>query len=203
MRILSACWVALAFGLAGCCGSHECHPKSESTAATETCTEGDCCEKTSPTTAPADQTEVAAVALKTVKFDAFEKEIQANQGKIVFAYQWTNANPASRKNLPVLLALQKKYSKEGLIGLTASSDLAKNGKDALKHLEEIQCVLGNYLQDETDVSDGWTSCFGCCGFPSLVVFDRAGKKAASFEVTELPFDLATLEKAITPLLNAK
>ena len=197
MRAVLLCYIGLLF-LAGC-HCHLCESETKS-AAKEGCTECGCTEMSR--TAILDKKDEAAadITLKTVKFDAFMKDIKAQSGKVVCAYQWTNANAACKKNLPVLIELQRKFAKD-VVFMTVSSDLAKDGPGALKHLEAIKCDLVNYLEDENDTVDGWTSCFGCCGFPGLVVFGRDGKKAATFEATELPFEAATIEKTLVKLIK--
>lgn len=165
--------------------------------------DGDCCCALPGRAALLEHTDKTegAVALKTVKFEAFMKDVQAHKGKVVLAYQWSTTSAPSKKNLPTLLELQRKH--KDVVLVTVSSDLEKAAKDVLKTLQEGNCTVANYQQDEKDVVDGWTSCFGCCGFPTLIVFGRDGKKAASFEVTEAPFEAATIEKTLVSLLEAK
>jgi hypothetical protein len=189
--------------LAGCY-CHECQTKSEkpTTSAAQSDSspcDGKCCAL--PSRASLTDAE-DPIALKTVKFDAFTKDVARHKGKVVLAYQWTNASAASKKNLPILLELQRKH-KDAVVLLTVSNDLEKATKDVLKTLQDGKCAACNYRQDEKDVVDGWASCFGCCGFPSLVVFGRDGKRAASFEVTEMPFDPAAIEKSLAKLLEVK
>ena len=91
----------------------------------------------------------------------------------------------------MLIELQRSMPARARLPRRAATPKASS--ESLKHLKEINCQLVNYLQDENDTVDGWTSCFGC-GFPTLVIFGRDGKRAATFEVTELPFEAATIEK---------
>jgi hypothetical protein len=207
MRALAFCCVPVVLTLAGC-ADHDCRPapKAETrSTADDSCSDGVCCGEISraallqKNSAKNDN----AVALKTVKFDAFQADLKAERGKVVCAYQWANTSAASKKNLPMLLELQRKFAKDGLVCLTVSNDPAKKSAETLKHLESVPCGLANYLQDETDAVGGWTSCFGCCGFPVLVVFGRDGKQAATFEVTELPFEAVTIEKTLVKLLDAR
>lgn len=196
------------------CGSHDCSSKpTREVASSETecpsgeCTTGDCCSTVSRaallTNASAASDTAQAIGLKVVKFESFQKDVKAHAGKVVCAYQWSEASAPSKKNLPVLLELQRKLGKDGVVFLTVSSDPKKASKEALQALETAKCDLVNYQQDENDTVDGWTSCFGCCGFPALVVFGRDGKKAATFDVTELPFNPGEIEKTVVKLLNVK
>jgi hypothetical protein len=212
MRMLTLCWIVFAFTLAGCYSSHECATKSTAQTNKDCCPTGDCCpgDCCSPpsraqilNTAEEADKDAKAIELKTVKFDAFMKDVKAHNGKVVCAYLWTNASGPSKKNLPLLLELQQKHAAAGLVCLTVSSDAKDASTEALKHLESAKCALANYRQADDDVVDGWTKCFGCCGFPVLIVFGRDGKQAASFEVTELPFEAATIEKTLVKLLNSK
>ena len=206
MRALSWLWIGLPFLFVGCCGSHDggstCTPTPKS--AGEECTEGDCCRAPSRSeiVARSEETE-SAVALKTVKFDAFMKDVKAHKGKVVAAYLWSNAAGPSKKNLAMMPELQRKFAKDGLVCMTVSNDKKEASKAALQCLEKAGCDFVNYLQDEDEPVEGWASCFGCCGFPVLVVFGRDGKQAASFEVTEMPFEAAVIEKALVKALNAK
>lgn len=200
MRLLTLGSIGIAFILSGCCADHESPTSAQSAKA---CGDGACCAMPSRSALLAREEEAAAIALKTVTFDAFKKDIKFHNGKVVCAYLWTSTSGPSKKNLPTLLALQHKFAKDGLVCVTVSNDDAKTCKEALACLEKEKCDLVNYLQDEKDASDGWTNCFGCCGFPVLIVFGRDGKASASFEVTELPFEPATIEKTLVKLLERK
>jgi hypothetical protein len=201
MRAFTVCWIGLALTFAGCCSNQESPTSAKSSPRNGA--DCDCCAPPSRSALAESSEEAAAVALKTIKFDAFQKEVKAQQGKVVCAYLWSSASAPSKKNLPLLIDLQHKFAKDGLVCVTVSNDPAKTSGDALKHLELAKCDLANYRQDDNDASDGWTNCFGCCGFPVLIVYGRDGKQAATFEVTELPFEPATIEKAVTKLLQAK
>src|SRR4051794_14014803 len=114
MRASLLCWIVLSFTLAGC-GAHECQSKVDTDAkssAKDVCPDAQCCS--GPTSSAVVENEDATVALKTVKFDAFIKDVKAQNGKVVCAYLWSNASEPSKKNLPMLLELQRKYAKEGL-----------------------------------------------------------------------------------------
>jgi hypothetical protein len=197
MRLLKLGWIGLVFAFTGCYANNEGATSAKSGA------DCDCCAPPSRASLATAEEENATIALKAVKFEAFKKDLKAQSGKVVCAYLWASDHGPSKKNLPLLIDLQRKFAKDGLVCVTVSSDPAKSSKHALEHLESAKCDLVNYRQDDNDVSDGWTNCFGCCGFPVLIVFGRDGKQAASYEVTELPFEPATIEKAVTKLLQAK
>ncbi len=207
MRAFTLASLGLILTLAGC-GTHECASRTGTDAkATEAeCKSDDCCSSLSRTallTKSAKNGAPGAVGLKTIKFDAFTKEVGSQNGKVVCAYLWSEAHAASKKNLPILLALQRKFEEEGVVCLTVSNDPAKASTKTAKALEDAQCNLANYQQAPDDAIDGWAGTFGCCGFPALVVFGRDSKKAATFEVTEVPFDPAVIEQTLTKLLAAK
>jgi hypothetical protein len=205
MRLLILGWICLVFTLAGCGSQCHTHSGDQAKSGNKECTECEQCSTPSRSailSSGEENKESPAIALTKVKYDAFAKDIKAQNGKVVIAYQWASASGPSKKNLPMLIELQRKHAKEGLVCITASNDTKEAGKEALKHLNEINCGLVNYLQDENDTVDGWTSCFGCCGFPTLVIFGRDGKRAATYEVTELPFEAATIEKTLVKLLGA-
>ena len=202
MRLLV---LGLAFTLAGCSSQCQTHSGEQSRSDDTECHDCEQCKTPSRSailSSSEENNESPAIALTKVKYDAFAKDLKAQNGKVVIAYQWASASGPSKKNLPMLIELQRKHAKAGLVCITASSDTKEASKDALKHLAEINCDLVNYLQDENDTVDGWTSCFGCCGFPTLVIFGRDGKRAAMYEVTELPFEVATIEKTLVKLLNS-
>ena len=205
MRVLTSLCIALPLLLAGCCKSQECDSCPTAAKSTgEECSEGECCKMPSRADVlTKNENAEEAAALKTVKFDAFIKDVKAEKGKVVAAYLWTNAAGPSKKNLPVISEMQRKFAKDGLVCMTVSSDKKAVSKDAAQCLEKAGCEFANYIQDEDDVVDGWTSCFGCCGFPALVIFGRDGKQAATFEVTEMPFESAVIEKTLVKLLNVK
>lgn len=207
MRAFTLVSFGLILTLAGC-GTHECASRTETDAKSTDaeCKSDDCCSNLSRTallTKSVENAAPGAVRLKTTKFDAFTKEVAAQNGKVVCAYLWSEAHAASKKNLPILLALQRKFEKDGVVCLTVSNDPAKATTKTVKALEDAQCNLANYQQAADDAIEGWAGTFGCCGFPALVVFGRDGKKAATFDVTELPFDPAVIEQTVTKLLAAK
>src|SRR5437016_2901492 len=99
MRFFNLCWLGLVLAFTGCCADHDSPTSAKSSA--KNCTDCDCCA-TPSRSALADSTEeAAAIALKTVKFDAFLKDLKAQNGKVVCAYLWASDNASSKKNLPL------------------------------------------------------------------------------------------------------
>jgi hypothetical protein len=208
MRALARCWLGLALTLAGC-GVHERPTKSEAEteSATTDCTECDCCSMPTRSTLlhRSDETKQDAkrIELMTVKFDPFMKDIKAQTGRVVCLYQWAGNHAPSRKHLPDVIALQKKFAIDGLVCMTLSMDMGESRKETLKYLRNVNCNLVNYLPAETESVEAWDAIFGCCGIPSVVIYGRNGKQAASFMMTDAPIDLASIEKALVKQLDAK
>lgn len=194
MRRLAWCGIVIA--LTGCSIQETPAPDTRRAKVSDDC-EGDCCTNLSRSALLA-RSSADEIGIKTVKFDAFAKDIQAHKGQIVCAYQWSEGNAASKKNLAMLVDLQKKLGQDAVF-FTVSNDPARKNESVLSALKDAKCALANLRQDDEDTVDGWASTFGCCGFPALVVFDRAGKKSATFEVTELPLDPAAIEAALGKL----
>jgi hypothetical protein len=208
MRALALCCFGLALTLAGC-GVHECATKSEAEtkSGTTDCAQCDCCSMPTRSTLlhKSEETNEDAKGseLKTVKFDAFMKDIKAQTGKVVCLYQWAGNHTPSRKHLPDVIALQKKFAKDGLVCMTLSMDLGESRKETLKSLQKVNCDLANYLPAENESVEAWEAVFGCCGIPTVVIYGRNGKQAASFMMTDAPIDLASIEKALVKQLDAR
>jgi hypothetical protein len=208
MRASALCWFGLALTLAGC-GMHECPTKSETVtkSGTTDCAECDCCSM--PTRSmllhKRDETKEDAkrIELMTVKFDPFMKDVKAQIGKVVCLYQWAGNHAPSKKHLPDLIALQKKFSKDKVVCMTLSMDVGESRKETLKNLQKVNCDLANYLPAEDESVEAWDAIFGCCGIPSVVIYGRNGKQAASFLMTDAPIDLASIEKALMKQFDAK
>lgn len=208
MRASALCWFGLALTLAGC-GVREIPTESEAEAKPRTADSADCDCCSMPTRSAflqkSDETkqDIKRIELKTVQFDPFMKDIKAQAGKVVCLYQWAGNHAPSKKHLPDLIAMQKKFTNDGLVCMTLSIDLGEARKETLKYLQKVNCDLANYLPAENETVEAWDAVFGCCGIPSVVIYGRNGKQAASFMMTETPIDLASIEKALVKQLDAK
>jgi hypothetical protein len=210
MRASAVVWIALTFPLAGCCGSCESPTSSgveTKASAKVVCTDGDCCSIATRSAILQQSLEAKddphAIQLKTVKFDPFLKDVKAQNGKVVCLYPWANHHAPSKKHLPDVIALQHKFGKDGLVCMTVSMDQGEARKGTLPYLQKHKCDLVNFLQAEGETVEAWDAVFGCCGIPSVVIYGRNGKQAASFMMADAPIDLASIEKALVKELNAK
>ena len=210
MRALFLVWIGLTLFLTGCGRSHESptSPGSEAKAsAKDVCTDGDCCSVATRSAILQQSLDAKnpakEVQLRTVKFDPFLSEIKAQNGKVVCLYQWAGNHAPSKKHLPDVIALQHKFGKDGLVCMTVSMDRGEARKGTLPHLQELNCDLVNFLQAEGETVEAWDAVFGCCGIPSVVIYGRNGKQAASIAMMDTPIDLASIEKALMKELDVK
>ena len=105
--------------------------------------------------------------------DVDGKYISSNQfkGKVVIVDFWATWCPPCRAELPGLIALQKKYGKDGLVIIGISCDQDKNAPLTVKTF-----MKGNGINFPVVMAEDDTQALfgGMDGIPTTFIIDRAG-----------------------------
>jgi thiol-disulfide isomerase/thioredoxin len=148
----------------------------------------------------ADDKADGAVGLKVVKYDGLADLVRQNAGKVVVVDFWATTCIPCRKEMPNLVAMHKKYVKDGLAAITVSVDEDANSPEvqaeALKFLRKVNAAFDNVILDEKPAF--WQEKLRFGTVPCVFVFDRQGKWR---QYKDTPY--AEIEKVVVELLNAK
>jgi thiol-disulfide isomerase/thioredoxin len=130
---------------------------------------------------------------------AFPRMIAAQRGKIVLVDFWATWCDPCREELPLLAALERKLRARGVVLMTISADEPEQEMAAAEFLSSSGIDGPAYIKraksDEdfiNSIDRTWSG-----ALPGLFLYDRHGKRAASF-VGET--NVSDLEKAIRKLL---
>jgi thiol-disulfide isomerase/thioredoxin len=141
-----------------------------------------------------------AVGLKVVKYDGLGDLVRQNAGKVVVVDFWATTCIPCRKEMPNLVAMHKKYAKDGFAAITVSVDEEANNPEvqaeALKFLRKVNAAFDNVILDEKPAF--WQEKLRFGTVPCVFVFDRQGKWRQFKEG-----GYAEIEKVVVELLNAK
>jgi len=128
-----------------------------------------------------------------------QKLIAETRGKVLLIDFWATWCAPCREEMPLLVALERKYAARGLKLVTVSVDDEEDREAALKFLRTHRVSPPAYLKKVADddrfitfVDKTWSG-----AVPALFLFDRQGKLVRSF-IGEA--DLKAVEKAILALL---
>lgn len=128
-----------------------------------------------------------------------KKLIGESRGKVLLIDFWATWCAPCREEMPLLVALEKKYRAKGLRLVTVSADEEDDRAAALKFLQQHGVGGPAYLKKVADddrfitsVDKTWSGVL-----PALFLFDRQGKLVRRFDGET---DIRTIEKAIQPLL---
>jgi thiol-disulfide isomerase/thioredoxin len=192
---------ALLLVLAGCfpTSSPERKPAAEDESATacplcargEKPGEDDCC-------APAPETK-GEVTLKVVKYDGLTEAIRAHRGKVVVLDVWASWCLPCKQEFPHLVELHRTYAADGLVCISVSVDDTKEREAAaLSFLQKQKATFPNYRLDEEGdfLNDKWDF----KGIPVVLVFDRDGKRAATF-TNDDPDNQFEYDRDVVPLVR--
>ena len=137
----------------------------------------------------------AAQVLHPLDEDVFNRTLAANKGKVVLFDFWATWCDPCRAELPELVKLERKWRGRGLVLLTVSADEPEQEAAALQFLLKTGVRLPAYVKhvknDEAfidSIDQKWSG-----ALPGLFLYDRAGRKVASF-IGET--DIAEIEKAV-------
>jgi thiol-disulfide isomerase/thioredoxin len=128
-----------------------------------------------------------------------QRLIAESKGRVLLIDFWATWCAPCREEMPLLVALQRKYAAKGLRLVTVSADEEEDRAAALKFLQQHQVSPPAYLKKVADddrfitfVDKNWSG-----ALPALFLYDRNGKLVRSF-IGEA--DMKAVEKAILALL---
>jgi cytochrome c biogenesis protein CcmG/thiol:disulfide interchange protein DsbE len=142
-----------------------------------------------------------AVELKTVSYDGLADAIKAQRGKVVVVDAWGDFCLPCKKEFPSLVALHRRYGKDGLVCMSVSLDATEKRPDVLKFLTKSEATFANFLLDEKP--EVWQQKWKIVGPPAVFVFDRQGRRAAKFDAEnpDRPYTYDDVEKLVKDLLR--
>lgn len=128
-----------------------------------------------------------------------QKLIAESRGKVLLLDFWATWCAPCREEMPLLVALHRKYEAKGLRLITVSADEEEDRAAALKFLQQHKVSPPAYLKKVADddrfisfVDKNWSG-----ALPALFLYDRQGRLVKSF-IGEA--DMKAVEKAILGLL---
>ncbi|HWQ53713.1 MAG TPA: TlpA disulfide reductase family protein [Bryobacteraceae bacterium] len=124
----------------------------------------------------------AGDALTPVDETGFGKVLASHRGKVVLANFWATWCEPCRHEMPLLVALEKKWRGRGFVLLTVSADEPEQEAEALSFLRKAAVRPPAYIKragnDEAfidSVDKSWSG-----ALPALFLYGRDGRKVASF-----------------------
>ena len=154
--------------------------------------------------APAADAPAPAVAVTEVKFDALDKAIAGQKGKVVLVDFWATWCAPCVKTFPHFVDTQKKYKDKGLVCMSVSMDkegpAGKYDKEkVLAFLKDKKAAFPNYiLLGYGDDEEKLSKRFGLeGGIPFKALFGKDGKKVWDSEQKSLK------DEALDKLIEAE
>lgn len=142
---------------------------------------------------------LSAAGLPAVDEAGYPKTVAAQRGKVVLVNFWATWCAPCRKEMPDLAALEKRFQARGLVMVTVSADEPEDAPAAEAFLRKSGVNGPAYLKKTRDddafinaIDPKWSG-----ALPATFLYDRQGRKAASFfgEVA-----IKDLETAVLKLL---
>jgi thiol-disulfide isomerase/thioredoxin len=144
------------------------------------------------------------IELQVVKYAGLKDVVHKNRGKMILVDFWAYFCVPCKKGFPHVVAMHKKYAKEGLAVVSVSLDPVDDATardDALKFLKKVGAEFTNlYLEEPADF---WQKKLGFPGPPCYFVFNRQGQWTKFEPVGEAPVDYEAMEKFIVERLREK
>lgn len=142
---------------------------------------------------------VAAQKLLPVDEGGYREILKANRGKVVLVDFWATWCGPCREEMPKLAALSNQLRNRGFVLVTISADDPEQEGEAYDFLKRQGIGMPAYIKHVKDdeqfinsIDRAWSG-----ALPALFLYDRQGRKAASF-IGET--ETARLKQAIEKLL---
>jgi thiol-disulfide isomerase/thioredoxin len=140
-----------------------------------------------------------AVRLDLVTYKQLGNEIKKLQGKVILVDFWADFCQPCKEKFPHVLALHRKYAKDGLAVVSVSIDDVRdeNVRERVKlFLQQQSSTCKNLLLAEKP--EVWDQKLKMKYVPSMFLFDRQGRLINRWTGGEI--NLGGIEKRITELL---
>jgi thiol-disulfide isomerase/thioredoxin len=142
------------------------------------------------------------IVLKAVKYAGLKEVITKNRGKVVLVDFWADFCVPCKEGLPRVVAMHKKYSKEGFVVVSVSLDPIDNPasrESALRFLKKVNAEFTNlYLEEPAEL---WQKRLGFPGPPCYFVFSRQGLWTRFVAQDDAAVDYGAMEKFIVERLR--
>ncbi len=125
---------------------------------------------------------LAAASLSSLDEAAVQKLINANKGKALIVNFWATWCGPCRKEMPELIALEKKLAPKGVKLLLISADEPDDGDKAGEFLGSVGAPKPWYIKEAKD-DDAFINAFDTKwsgALPATFIYDRNGKRVKSF-----------------------
>jgi thiol-disulfide isomerase/thioredoxin len=140
----------------------------------------------------------AAASLTPLNEVAVQKLISAHKGKLLVVNFWATWCGPCRKEMPALIALEKKLAPKGVKLLLISADEPSDEAKAGQFLGTVKAGQPWYIKNATDddkfingIDPKWSG-----ALPATFIFDRSGKRVKSF-IGEV--EMKDIEAAVSSL----
>jgi thiol-disulfide isomerase/thioredoxin len=120
--------------------------------------------------------------LMPVNEAAYSKLVTAQRGKVVAVNVWATWCVPCRKEMPALVALEKRHAAQGFRLILVSANEPEEEKAARQFLDSVGVSSQPYIKQAADdqrfidaVDPKWSG-----ALPATFVYDRSGKRVKSF-----------------------
>jgi thiol-disulfide isomerase/thioredoxin len=131
----------------------------------------------------------SADALYPLDAKGYTEMVAAHHGHVLVVDFWATWCLPCREEMPAVVALARRYAKEGVQLATVSADDSGQMRQAERFLDSVRAPAARYVERSKDdgefiaaIDTAWTG-----ALPTLFIYDRAGRKVRSL-IGEMPTD---------------
>ena len=121
-------------------------------------------------------------SLTLVDETSLMRHVLSHKGKVVVVNMWATWCSPCRKEMPALIAFEKKHAAAGVKLLLVSADEPEDEAKARQFLDNVRAPIPRYLKQAVDdqrfinsIDPEWSG-----ALPATFVYDRSGKRFRSF-----------------------